>query len=101
MRRLNRGVITICICLIALATVQCARDGRGGETEIPTLTIHAQGQHEFQFGLAGNFGPLVYLRLARGPKGSAISGSTCGSKATEESQTNRGSKEDKIATEES
>ena len=67
MRYFNRSVITICICLIALANIQCARDGRGNETESPTLTIHVPGGDERVIGPAGSlWSDLVFLGLAVG-----------------------------------
>ncbi len=46
MRHFNRGVIAACICFVALANVQCRQNGRGNETESPTLTIHVPDQDE-------------------------------------------------------
>ena len=65
MRRFNQGVIAACICFVALANVQCGRNGRGNETESPTLTIHVPDQDERVLGPMGArpwF--LVFLGLA-------------------------------------
>lgn len=42
----NRTIITACICFIALANAQCARDRRGNGTESSTLTIHVANGDE-------------------------------------------------------
>jgi len=63
----NRGIIKACICLIALANIQCGPDGRGSEIERSTLTIHVADQDERVLGPYGA-GPwfLVFLGLAEG-----------------------------------
>jgi peptide/nickel transport system substrate-binding protein len=70
MRRFNLGVITICICLVALANVQCGRDGGESDTNGSTLTILVPGQNEYVLGPAGWDYFLVFLGLARGEEDS-------------------------------
>ena len=66
----NRGIITVCICYIALINVQCAPDDRGNETDGPTLTIHVPDQDERVLGpLGANPWFLVFLGLAVDPEG--------------------------------
>ena len=62
----KRGVITVCIYFIALANIQCARDGRGNDTDGPTLTIHAK-DHNAPVHLGDGMDYfLVFLGLAVG-----------------------------------
>lgn len=57
MLRTHRGVITVCICCVALANVQCGRDSRGTQTESRTLTIHMADQDERVLGPRGVWAP--------------------------------------------
>ncbi len=69
MRRSHRVVITVCICFVALANVQCGQDGGEGETDGPTLTIHVQGGDERVLGPLGMNWFLVFLGLTVDPDG--------------------------------
>ena len=65
----KRGVVAACICSLALINLQCARDGRENETDGRTLTIHAQGSHEFQFGLGNVYGAPHVSQVGSRPDG--------------------------------
>jgi len=68
MRRSNRRLLTVCICFVALTSVQCGRGVGGNDTESPTLTIHVPNADERMLG--PNFVDLswflVFLGLADG-----------------------------------
>ena len=66
MLRTHRGVITVCICCVALTNIECARDGRGNETESRRLTIHVPNGDERVLGPAWDSYAkfLMFLPLA-------------------------------------
>lgn len=46
MRRSNRGILTACICFVALTNIQCGQDIGRDETDGPTLTIDSDDGSE-------------------------------------------------------
>ena len=70
MRRSKHGLITACICLLALTSIQCGQRGDLSERDSSTLTIHVPGQDERVLGPNGNsVWFLVFLGLAVDPEG--------------------------------
>jgi len=69
MRRTNRGVLTACICLVALTSIQCGQAGDLDEGQDPRLVIHLADSDERVLGPMGP-GPqwfYVYLGLVFDP----------------------------------
>ena len=69
----KRGIVSLCICSVALVNLHCGQDDRSIVVERSTLTIHVPDLDERSLGpLGANPWFLVLLGLAIGPGGSPM-----------------------------
>jgi peptide/nickel transport system substrate-binding protein len=65
--KFSRSIITVCICLVALLSLNCSQDGHESGIERPSVSIHVPDLDERLLGpLGANPWFLVFLGLAAG-----------------------------------
>ena len=67
MRRSRNGLVTACLCLVALTSIQCDQVGNPGENDTSRLVIHLADADERALGPMGLEWFYVYLGLVFDP----------------------------------